>query len=77
MEILLIWILGWILLGLSFYIYNVYINRNYNESIKLIIYKSIKFGLWSWFGIIFMIAFGIVMIITSIDNYITEKLNNK
>lgn len=77
MEILLTYFLGWFLFSASYYIYNVYIDRNTNESKKLIMYNAFKLGLWSWIGIIFMVTFGIVMIIACIDEYITEKLNNK
>ena len=75
MEILLTYFLGWFLFSVCYYIYNVYIDRNKNESKKLIMYDAFKFGLWSWIGIILMIAFGIVMIIAGIDEYISEKLN--
>lgn len=75
MEILLTYFLGWFLFSVGYYIYNVYIDRNKSESKKLIIYDAVKFGLWSWVGIILMVAFGIVMIIAGIDEYISEKLN--
>ena len=75
MGILLTYFLGWLLFSASYYIYNVYIDRNTNESKKLIMYNAFKLGLWSWIGIIFMVAFSIVMIIAVIDEYISEKLN--
>ena len=75
MEILLTYFLGWFLFSVSYYIYNVYIDRNKFESKKLIMYDAFKFGLWSWIGIILIVAFCIVMIIVNIDEYITEKLN--
>lgn len=75
MEILLTYFLGWFLFSVGYYIYNVYIDRNKSESKKLIMYDAVKFGLWSWVGIILMVTFGIVMIIVGIDEYISEKLN--
>lgn len=81
MNIFFIWIIGWIILSLGYYFYNVYIPYGNSEyklkyiTKKLIIYNSIKVGIWSWIGIIVYIALFIVYWIIVFDEYIQNKLN--
>lgn len=73
MNVLLIYLSGWFLLSILYYLFEKYLNRSM-DSKKLIIYKSIKFGLFSWFGIICSIALIFAWLISELDDYIERKL---
>ena len=64
---------GWILLTIGYVIYKIYFDKDISISKKLILYNGFKCGIFSWIGIIFIIAFYITMSILIIDEYITDK----
>lgn len=73
-EIFAFWISGWILLSVGYFIYKWYYERNLNMAKKLVIYKSFKYGIFSWIGIFFMLGFLIAMSVAMLDDRITDKL---
>ena len=87
MEDFLIYILGWVTFIVGYYISEVYIlNYNYNYrkgkvTKKLILYRGVKYGIFSWVAVFFMAAvlvFGrIGYYLFILDNHIEEELNSK
>lgn len=77
MEILILYLIGFLILGVSHYIYMICVSRSeiLYESKKLIAYKSFKIGLLSWVGIIVILTFCIVGAIFAFDEWIEDKLN--
>jgi hypothetical protein len=73
MEVLFWYLIGVLILSVCYYIH-LYYNDEYNSK-KLMVYKSFKFGLLSWIGIIIGIAFICTGIIFGIDEWIEKKLN--
>lgn len=73
MNSLFIYLLGCILFGVGYYLYNIYISE-YDESKKLLAYNSFKLSIFSWLGIIFWIGVCIVYFICITDEYISDKL---
>ena len=92
MQEFLIYLLGWVVFIICHYIYWVYINKdgsytykyNRQKNKKLILYNGLKWGVFSWVGLIFCIVafivgaiiYGILEII-SLDEYIEDKLKNE
>ena len=74
MEILLIWLLGWLLFSIGYYIYQVYYEKDIYTKKRLIIYRGITIGWISWFGIIICLAVYITFLIFKLDEWITDKL---
>lgn len=82
----LIYLLGWVLFIICYYIYYMYIVKdgsytykyNCNKNKKLILYNGFKYGIFSWGGILFwgfvIIAGSILYGLYSLDNYIEQKL---
>lgn len=77
MEAFIWYIIGWLILSISYYIYLRCIDREETlyDSKKLIAYKSFKVGILSWVGIIILIAILIVVGMFAIDSWIEEKLS--
>ena len=77
MEVLIWYLIGVLILGVSNYIYMICISRKETliESKKLIAYKSFKVGLTSWVGIILILSFCIVGAIFAFDEWVEDKLN--
>lgn len=78
MQEFLIYISGWILFIICYYIYNVYVINNEKYSKKQLIYHGFKYGIFSWVGlficlIIFIVA-ELCYWIMCIDEYIENKL---
>lgn len=68
MKILIIYIIGWILFA-TIWFYFLKTTKS-NKSNSLLIYESIKMGLFSWIGVIAMLAYSICIL----DEYLTNKL---
>ena len=77
MEAFIWYLIGWLILSISHYIYMVCVNKEETlpDSKKLIAYKSFKVGILSWFGIIILIAILIVAGVIVIDSWIEKKLS--
>ena len=77
MEAFIWYLIGWLILSISHYIYLICIDREETlpDSKKLMAYKSFKVGILSWLGIIILIVILIVAEIFVIDNWIEEKLS--
>lgn len=71
---LFIYFLGWIIWIIGYYIFEVYIDKNYKTK-KLVIYKGFTSGFTSWLGIIFIISFLIIKGIIELNNWIENKLS--
>ena len=74
MEYLLLYLLGWILWSIGYYIVKVYYDKDIWTSKKLIAYRGFISGIWSWFGIFVMITIIITYSICSLNNWIENKL---
>lgn len=72
MEVFFWYLIGVLILGVCYCIYS-YVSDDY-DSKKLMVYKSIKFGLLSWVGIIIGFSVICVGIIFCIDKWIEDKL---
>ena len=68
MKILIIYIIGWILFATIWFC--LLKTRKSNKSNSLLIYESIKTGLFSWIGVIAMLTY----FICRLDEYLTNKL---
>jgi hypothetical protein len=77
MEILILYLIGVLILGVSHYIYMICVSKEeiLHDSKKLIAYKSFKFGLTSWLGIIIVIAVILTGFISYLDELIEDKLS--
>lgn len=75
MDILLFWLFGWVLFFVGYIIYNKYIVGHNEPITKLMVYEGIKYGMWSWIGIAIMVVFFIIMLITAVDEWLTEKFS--
>ena len=77
MEAFIWYLIGWLILSISHYIYMVCVNKEETlpDSKKLIAYKSFKVGILSWSGIIILIAILIVAGVIVIDSWIEKKLS--
>lgn len=75
MDILLFWLFGWVLFFVGYIIYNKYIDGHNEPITKLMVYEGIKYGMWSWIAIAIMVVFFIIMLITAIDEWLTEKFS--
>ena len=77
MEAFIWYLIGWLILSISHYIYMICVSREETlpDSKKLIAYKSFKVGLLSWLGIFIIAVFLIVGGILAIDGWIEEKLS--
>ena len=77
MEAFIWYLIGWLILSISHYIYLICVSREETlpDSKKLMAYKSFKVGLLSWLGIIILIGILFVCGIIMIDNWIEEKLS--
>lgn len=68
MKILIIYIIGWILFATMWFCL-LKIEKS-NKSNPLLIYESIKIGLFSWIGIVSMLIY----FISKLDKYLINKL---
>lgn len=77
MEAFIWYLIGWLILSISHYVYLICIGREETlpDSKKLMAYKSFKVGILSWLGIIILIVILIVAEIFVIDSWIEEKLS--
>ena len=76
MELLVIYLIGWVLFSVSYYVHEVYGLKNVWPTKKYIAYNAFKYGIASWIGIIVVLAGLIVYYISVLDEYIEEKLSN-
>ena len=76
MEFFIYWIIGWIIMSIGTYIYNVYIDNDNYLNKKANIWRAFWRGIFSWFGIIICISFWITGFIALSYDYIEDKLNH-
>ena len=57
---ILYWVSGWSIMSIGYYIYKVYIDKDYSCSKKLHAWRAFWTGIWSWVGIFFIFTFLIV-----------------
>lgn len=74
MEIFIFWIIGWVILSLGHYLYNIKNDKTITK--KLHAWHAFWSGITSWFGIAFWISLYIVYIICKANEWIENKLNN-
>lgn len=74
-EFLTWWLTGWAIMSIAIFVYNVFIYKYNIKSKKLIMYESIKYGVFSWIAIILFGSFLLTYIIVIIDEYLTNKLS--
>ena len=74
-EFLTWWLIGWAIMSIAIFVYNVFIYKYNIKSKKLIMYESIKYGIFSWIAIILFGSFLLTYIIVIIDEYLTNKLS--
>ena len=74
MESFIVYLIGWIILSLCYYVYTVYSEKSW-KSKKLIIWRSFWTGIFSWLGIFVISVFLLVGGILAINEWIEEKLS--
>ena len=74
MEILIIYLIGWLILSVCYYVYTVHFEKSW-KSKKLIIWRSFWTGIFSWLGIFIVGVFLLVGGILAINEWIEEKLS--
>ena len=75
LSFLYIWLLGWLIVSISYYIYKVYIDKDDTVTKKVHAWCSIWIGIWSWIAIFFTSVFFIVGGILLFNDWVKEKLN--
>lgn len=73
-SILIFWIVGWVILSIGYYIYKLYIDKTTIPNKRLFIWKSFKYGIFSWIGIIFIFSYMITFYLYNINDWIENKL---
>ena len=73
MEPLVIYLIGWLILSIGYYIYNVYIDEG-SETKKLYAWRAFWTGMISWIGIIFAVAFLAVGCVFVFNDWVEDKL---
>ena len=73
MEFIYYWLIGWIILSLGHYLYNV---KDKTITKKLHAWRAFWVGIFSWVGIWFCISLYIVYIICKVNDWIENKLNS-
>lgn len=71
--ILLFWLIGWFIFSIGYYIYKLYINKTYLPKC-LLVWRSFKYGILSWFGIVFIVSYTLTGYLFKIDELIENKL---
>lgn len=74
MESFIVYLIGWFILSVCYYVYTVRIEKSL-KSKKLIIWRSFWTGIFSWLGIFFIGVFLLVGGILAINEWIEEKLS--
>ena len=72
MEIFIFWLIGWVILSLGNYLYNI---TDKTISKKLHAWHAFWYGIFSWIGIGFWVAIFIVYLICEINDWIENKLS--
>ena len=75
MEVLLIYLLGWLIVWIGYYIHQIYTEVDKWKPKKLIIYKGFTFGFFSWFAIIICISICICYYVIRLNDWIEDKLS--
>lgn len=75
MEYFIFWTIGWLIWMIGYYIYNVYIDKDIYISKRLAIWRGFISGIFSWFGIFFVIVFFIVGFLVLLNDWIEDKLS--
>lgn len=72
----LFWLIGWVIMSIGTYVYNVYIDNDNFLNKKANIWRAFCFGICSWIGIMFCLCFGLSGLIFISYEYIENKLNH-
>ena len=72
--ILLTYLLGWFIFSTGYYIYKVYIDKDIHTNKKLHIWRGFWLGIFSWFGIIFIMSFLFTGFIFTANEWVENKL---
>lgn len=75
MNMIYIWLIGWLIMSILYYIYKVYIDKDTTINKKVHIWHAFWIGIISWCGIMFCIACLIVCLIIMINDFVEDKLN--
>jgi fucose 4-O-acetylase-like acetyltransferase len=68
------WLVGWFLLSLGYYLYEIYIEKSKWLGLWVIAGKSFLIGSFSWFGIVMFIAIEIIYGIGFLDEWLENKI---
>ena len=74
MESFIVYLIGWLILSVYYYVYNVHFKKSW-KSKKLIIWRSFWTGIFSWLGIFFISVFFLTCVMLAINECIEEKLS--
>lgn len=73
MNFLLFYLAGWLILAICYFIFDKFVEKNRKPN-GLLVYESIKIGLFSWIGIVIGVALLIVALVAGFDEWLTNKL---
>ena len=78
LSIFLLWFSGLVLFTIGYvFIKRVIDKDTFHDTLAYDIYTGCKYGIFSWFAIICVFSVWLTMILYSIDEYISDKLNKK
>ena len=75
METLIIYLIGWLILSIGYFVYKVAIDNDHKVTKKLHAWHAFWSGFFSWIGIFFVIIFLFVGSVFAINDWVEEKLN--
>lgn len=73
MNYLLFYLAGFLILAICYFISDRFVEKNRKPN-GLLIYESIKVGLFSWLGIVIGLSCIIVALVAGFDEWLTDKL---
>ena len=78
LSIFLFWLSGLIIFAFGYvYIKRVIDKDVFHDTLIYDIYNGCKYGIFSWFAIIYVLSAWITILLYNIDKWIGNKLNNK
>lgn len=67
------WLIGWVLLSIGYYVFNVYYGNRFTK--KIIAWRAFWTGIFSWAGIIVLFSVGLVTCIITFNDWVEDKLS--
>lgn len=72
---ILFWLSGWLLLSIGYFVYKVFIDKDYKVTKKVHVWRAFWAGFWSWLGILLFFIVLIAGCTIEINDWVEHKLN--